>query len=122
MPPIPPELKTATQASIQDAQMPKQGNAILRYMASCELRGEELAPEFLSDAANIIDDWIAMQVNLQAIAKEVLVLLNTLDVPGGSEAFPEWRLAPWSQDLMMPWSEGLKESLLSAFEYISRNA
>jgi hypothetical protein len=91
-------------------------------VASCELRGEELNEEFLSEAANAIDDWVRLQVSLQKVAAEVLNVLEKIDPYSGESGFPVWRTTGWGQELMMPWSEGLKNSVLCAFEYICSNA
>lgn len=106
---------------MQDADIPKQGNALLRHVASCELRGEELDSGFLSSAASAIDDWMGLQVELQQVAASLLKTLDAMATDEGDD-FPVWRMQRWSQPLMMPWSEDLGASILLAFSYINENA
>lgn len=118
---LPENLYNAIQTSIHDADIPPQGTKILRHVASCELRGEELDSEFLSVAARHIDDWVSVQAPIQQLASVVLEALDEAEPVDGEGSFPAWRVSEWGKTLMFPWSENLLDAVAEANLYLASN-
>jgi len=115
---IPEGLYIALLAYAEDPTFtPPQGSPGLRAMV--KLGGQPLPADF---------DWIDRQYDLQDEANEVLAQLEPMPTPEQilnsptEYPYPGWVGTPWSQTLMMPWSQDMETAIEEGRAYVSSKA